>query len=92
MTVTEETVEIVNELGLHARPAALFVRQASKFKAVIKIVKDDREADGKSILDIMMLTARKGSNISIRAQGEDAEPAVKALVHLVRSGFQEYTH
>lgn len=90
--MTEETVEIVNELGLHARPAALFVRQASKFNADIKIVKDGREADGKSILDIMMLTARKGSNISIRAKGEDAEAAVKALSHLVRSGFHEYLH
>ncbi len=90
--MAEAMVEIVNELGLHARPAALFVRQASKFKADIKIIKDDREADGKSILDIMMLTARRGTNIVISADGEDAEAAVKALRQLVENGFHEYLH
>ncbi|MFZ5640893.1 MAG: HPr family phosphocarrier protein [Bacillota bacterium] len=90
--MAEDTVEIVNELGLHARPAALFVQQASKFKADIRILKDGREADGKSILDIMMLTARKGANIRIKADGEDAEAAVKALSHLVKSGFHEHLH
>lgn len=90
--MAEETVEIINELGLHARPAALFVQQASKFNADIKVVKDDRVADGKSILDIMMLTARKGSNISIKADGDDAQAAVKALSHLVKNGFHERLH
>jgi len=90
--LAEETVEIINELGLHARPAALFVQQASKFNADIKVIKDDRVADGKSILDIMMLTARKGSNISIRADGDDAQAAVKALSCLVKNGFHEGLH
>lgn len=90
--MAEDTVEIVNELGLHARPAALFVQQASKFKADIRILKDGREADGKSILDIMMLTARKGANIRIKADGEDAEAAVKTLSLLVKSGFHEHLH
>lgn len=85
----ENIVEIVNELGLHARPAALFVRQASKFKADIKIIKDGREADGKSILDIMMLTARRGTSICIQARGEDAGAAVESLSRLVKSGFHE---
>lgn len=90
--MAKEKVQIVNELGLHARPAALFVRLASKFNADIRIFKDGREADGKSIMDIMMLTARKGTNIDIRAVGEDADAAVEALSSLVKSGFHEYLH
>lgn len=83
----EKIVQIRNELGLHARPAALFVKRASEFDADIMVSKDGRVVNGKSILDIMTLTARKGSIIKIKAEGTDEEAAVAALVRLVEAGF-----
>lgn len=80
-------VEITNEMGLHARPAALFVQTASRFKSEIKVSKDNHEVDGKSILGLMTLAARKGSQLTIEAQGEDEEQAVAALAQLVAGGF-----
>jgi len=80
---------IVNKLGLHARPAMVFVDLASTFQSEVKVSKDDYEVDGKSIMMMMMLAAGKGSELSIVAEGPDAEQAVAALKKLVDSGFDE---
>jgi phosphocarrier protein HPr len=85
----EQTVKIVNPLGLHARPAAEFVKLASRFRAEILVEKDGMEVNGKSIMGVMTLAAECGSAIRIRAAGDDADAALAALVALVNGGFGE---
>lgn len=86
--VTRE-VAITNQLGLHARAAARFVRLASQFTASVRVARGSRELDGKSILGLLLLGAARGSTIIIRADGPDAEAAVAALAALVADGFGE---
>ncbi len=69
--------------GLHARPAAEFVRTAKRFSSEIVVVKGGREANAKSSLKLMTLRARKGDTLVIRAEGDDAQEAVDALVELI---------
>jgi phosphocarrier protein len=88
-TEAVRSVRIPNEYGLHARPAAEFVKLAGRFRSHIWVKKDDVEVNGKSIMGVMMLAAEHGSEITIRASGEDAEDAVKALAGLVEGGFGE---
>ena len=85
----ERTLTIVNKLGLHARAAAKLVTLASKFKSDIRVKKDAREVSGKSIMGVMMLAAAKGSRITVRAEGPDAEQALEALEALVARKFDE---
>ncbi len=85
----EVKATIVNKLGLHARPAMVFVDLASTFASEIKVSKDDNEVDGKSIMMMMMLAAAKGSVLVIVAEGADAEAAAGALKKLVDNGFDE---
>jgi len=80
---------IRNRLGLHARPAAEFVKLAVRFDAEVWVEKEDLEVNGKSIMGVMMLAAAAGTSIRIRAVGADAKNAVEALVTLVHSGFGE---
>jgi phosphocarrier protein len=87
--VIERQVPIVNSLGLHARPAAEFVKTAGRFRAAVQVRKDDVEVNGKSIMGMMMLAAECGSHLTIRAEGEDAEAAIEALAALVAAGFWE---
>ena len=87
--VSEQTVEITNKLGIHARPAALFVKEAAKYKSDISVTKNGQEVNGKSIMGVMMLAVECGSKITIRARGPDSEPAVEALAKLVRVKFEE---
>lgn len=87
--VVERSAPIVNRLGLHARPAAEFVKIANRFKAHIVVKKDELEVNGKSIMGMMMLAAECGSALVIRADGDDAEQAVEALLALVAAGFGE---
>jgi phosphocarrier protein HPr len=82
-------VTIVNKYGLHARPAAEFVKLANRFSSEVWVSKDQVEVNGKSIMGVMMLAAERGSRVSIRAQGEDAGAAVKALAELVQNRFGE---
>ncbi|PZE31884.1 dihydroxyacetone kinase phosphoryl donor subunit DhaM [Curtobacterium sp. MCLR17_042] len=79
------SVELVNETGLHARPAAEFVKTAAKYDASVHV----NGVDAKSLLAIMALALPKGATVSIDATGQDAQAAVDALVELVRSGFGE---
>jgi phosphocarrier protein len=86
MPTCQLTISI--EEGLHARPAAKFVKLANKFPCEIWVEKDDEEINGKSIMGLMMLAAAKGSVISVSAEGEKAETALEKLTELVDSGFE----
>jgi phosphocarrier protein len=88
-SMSECTVEIVNRAGLHARPAAVFVKLAGRYHAEIHVVKEGLEVNGKSIMGVLMLAAERGSHLLIRAHGVDAGDAVEALADLVRRGFEE---
>ncbi|MCF6465327.1 HPr family phosphocarrier protein [Clostridium sp. Cult2] len=85
----KEEVTLKNETGLHARPASLFVKEASRFASDIKVIKDGKEYNAKSIMGILSMGAGKGDAILIQAEGSDAEAAVKALVKLVNDNFNE---
>jgi phosphocarrier protein HPr len=87
--VTSQAVTVVNQLGMHARAAAKFVHLAARYEARIKVAREEREIDGKSIMGILLLAAARGSTIMISAEGQDERDAVDALVQLVRSGFGE---
>jgi len=82
-------VTILNKYGLHARPAAEFVKLANKFQSEVWVAKDQVEVNGKSIMGVMMLAAERGSVVDIRASGGDAEAAVAALAKLVADRFGE---
>ncbi len=84
-----ENIEIINELGLHARAAASFVKVANKFKSDVKVEKDGLDANGKSIMGIMMLAAPKGSQITVTCTGEDAEQVLEAIKELINNKFGE---
>lgn len=85
----ERTVRIINKLGLHARPAAEFVKLASRFRSEIRVRKEDVEVNGKSIMGVMMLAAECGSTLTITASGEDAAAALEELALLVGNRFGE---
>lgn len=85
----EREVEVVNQAGLHARPAAKFVKLAENFASSIRIEKDDLVVNGKSIMGVLMLAAECGSRITVCAEGPDAEDALTALADLVGQGFEE---
>jgi phosphocarrier protein len=85
----EEILKIINKHGLHARPAAQFVKIAGRFKSNIKVVKDGLEVNGKSIMGIMMLAAEPGSEITLLIEGEDEEEAFEALKELISQKFYE---
>ncbi len=87
--IQERSVRITNPLGMHARPAAEFVKLADRYRAEIRIAKDGLEVNGKSIMGVLMLAAEKGAEVTIRGVGNDAGEAVDALAELVRSGFGE---
>lgn len=87
--MVERKIEVINKLGLHARPAAMLVQKASKFKSEIKIKKEDVEANAKSILGVMMLAAEVGSFVIVKAEGEDEEQAVEAIAKLFEEKFGE---
>ena len=78
---------IPNEEGLHARPAAKFVKVANGFSCDIFVEKEDEEINGKSIMGLMMLAAAQGEVITIKAEGRDADAALASLSNLVKSGF-----
>ncbi len=85
--VSERRVTVINELGLHARPAAEFVKLASRFESEICLAKDGEAVNGKSIMGVMTLAAECGAELTLRAHGSDAEAAVTALEALVANEF-----
>ena len=82
-------VQIVNPLGLHARPAAQLVKLANQYTAEVTIARDGMPVNAKSIMGVMMLAAEQGCTVQIAADGSDAEAAVDALAGLVAKGFGE---
>ena len=89
MATVRRQVEIRNQYGIHARPAALFVKTASRFNADVHVEKDANRVSGKSIMGLMTLQASRGTVLTIVAEGDDAEEALDALVELVESKFGE---
>jgi phosphocarrier protein HPr len=87
--MAEQTVKIVNELGLHARAATKLVQLASKYPCDLTLTKDGHEVNGKSIMGVLMLVASKGSTVLIKATGERADEAVAAIAKLVEDKFGE---
>ncbi len=85
----ENRVLIRNKLGLHARAAVKFVNLANRYGSSVKIIKDDTEIDGKSILGILTLAATQGSTVILRISGKDEEEALTALAALVKDKFGE---
>jgi phosphocarrier protein len=88
-TKVTESFVIVNERGLHARAASLFVSLASRYTCRIEVEKDGRYVDGRSILGIVSLVGVRGSTIRVTTDGDDAVEALEALRQLVALGFQE---
>lgn len=85
----EIRMTIRNQVGLHARPAALFVQTAKRFDCDIKVAHDGREANAKGILGVLALGANQGTVITVHAEGEDADQALAILQTLVESNFEE---
>lgn len=86
-----EEVTIVNALGLHARAAARFVQLAGRFRSKVRVSRDGRHVDGKSIMGILLLAAAQGAVVTISADGIDEADALQSLAALVRTGFGEDT-
>jgi phosphocarrier protein HPr len=85
----EKELAVLNRLGLHARPAAMFVRIASRYRCDVWVAKEGEEVNGKSIMGLMMLAAGQGSKLKIRCDGLDAEKAMAELEELVNARFHE---
>ena len=80
---------VQNQLGLHARPASMFVKVATRFKSEILVVKEGEEINGKSIMGLMMLAAGPGTTLTVTAVGSDAAEAIDELAQLVKRNFEE---
>jgi phosphocarrier protein len=85
--LVEALLVIRNQLGLHARACALFVKTAARYKSQVMVSRDDLEVNGKSIMGVMMLAAEEGATIKVRAEGEDELQAMDALRELVDGKF-----
>ena len=85
----QRDVEIVNKLGLHARPSARLTQLASGFKSNVFMSRNGRRVNAKSIMGVMMLAAAKGSTITLETEGDDEVEAINALAELISSGFGE---
>lgn len=89
MTQISRDIEIINKLGMHARAAAKFVKLASSFSSSIELEKQQQRVNGKSIMGVMMLAASKGSQVTIHANGDDAEDGIEKLEELINNRFDE---
>ncbi|MBC8385363.1 MAG: HPr family phosphocarrier protein [Candidatus Cloacimonetes bacterium] len=85
----KKRITIVNKLGMHARPATMIVKAATKFRSEFKIIKDDMEINGKSIMGVMTLAAEYGSELDLIADGIDEEYLIKEISELFLSKFGE---
>jgi len=84
--ITRE-ITVLNEVGLHARPATFFIQKANEFKSFITIAKDERKVNAKSLLGVLSLGITKGTTIILSADGADEETAISELEALIMSGF-----
>jgi len=87
--IAEKQVTVVNTLGLHVRPSTQFAETAAKFRSDVRVIKDGQAVNAKSSIDLLTLAAVAGSQLVLRAEGEDASAAVDALAVLIQSGFGE---
>ena len=87
--ITESTVHVSNQIGLHARPATFFIARANEFKCNVWIERNGRRVNAKSLLGILSLGIAGGTDIRIIADGADEQEAVESLVELVESGFSD---
>jgi phosphocarrier protein len=85
----QRDVEIVNKLGLHARPSAKLTQLASRFQSQVFMARNGRRVNAKSIMGVMMLAAAKGSTVTLETDGDDEEEALAALAAMIESGFGE---
>lgn len=85
----QRDVEVVNKLGLHARPSARLTQLAAQFKSQIHVSRNGRRVNAKSIMGVMMLAAARGSTVTLETEGEDEAAAIDALAGLIASGFGE---
>ena len=85
----QRDVEIVNKLGLHARPSARLTQLAGSFKSNVFMSRNGRRVNAKSIMGVMMLAAARGSTITLETEGEDEVEAIEALTGFIASGFGE---
>jgi phosphocarrier protein len=85
----EKDIAVINRLGLHARPAAMFVRIASRYRCDVWVAKEGEEVNGKSIMGLMTLAAGQGSKLHLRCEGPDAEKAMADLEELINARFHE---
>ncbi len=81
--------QVSNKLGIHARPAAMFVKTANRFHCDIFVEKDGERVNGKSIMGLMMLAAGPGSTVTVHAQGQDASQALAEIETLIKRKFDE---
>ena len=87
--MVKQEMTITNNIGLHARPATFFIQKANMFKSSIWIEKDDRKVNAKSLLGVLSLGIAKGMVVTLIADGQDENAAVKCLVDLVQEGLAE---
>lgn len=87
--VAEQTVTILNKMGLHARPASQLAKLAAQFSAEITVHQGDKQADAVSVLGLMMLESRQGKTVRVVARGDDAQAALNAVVDLISQKFNE---
>lgn len=85
----EETFEVLNELGLHARPATRIVQTAARFRSEVQLERDGQSANAKSVMGVLLLLCPKGTRVVVRAEGEDAAETVAAIGELFKSRFGE---
>ena len=90
--MSEMNATIVNEMGLHARPAAILVKLAAQFESEIWLVNGSSKVNGKSIMGVLTLAAECGCEIMVKAEGVDSEEAVRSIVELIKGGFGELIH
>ena len=88
-TTTAKELTIVNRLGLHARPSAMFVKTANRFKCEVWVEKDGERVNGKSIMGLMMLAAGPGCKIIVYCEGDDAPQALTEIEALIKRKFDE---
>lgn len=87
--IVQKTFTVLNKLGLHARPAALFVQAMQRFRCKILVAKADTEVNGKSLMGLMMLAAEHGSQLRVTLEGQDAPQAMTELEKLFQRKFDE---
>ena len=85
----QREVTITNTSGLHARPATFFIQKANTYRSGVWVVKDDRKVSAKSLLGVLSIGIAKGMNITLVADGDDEEAAIKGLTELIESGFND---